>query len=61
MVAHRHLMVASYYSPDDIEEVQVVVVDTEVEVDWNTLRIGVLGIVSWGNNFGFEYLQYFYS
>ena len=50
-------MVVGCYSPGDIaiEEVEVVVVNTDVKVDWDTLGISSLRIVAWGKNFGFKY------
>ena len=47
VVAHRHKVAAGCCYLGDIEEVMVVgFVDIAAEVDWDTLEIGSLGIVS---------------
>ena len=56
-VAYRHLRVIGCSYPGDTvvaEEVEVVVVEIEVGIGWDTLEIGPLRIAALGRNLGFE-------
>ena len=59
MEAYRHLVEADYYFLGETRKEVVVVVETVVGVDWDTVEIGSLGKVAWGRCSGFERLQCF--